>query len=155
VILSARGNVPLKKSLLGIERWKRQKKVAHMIGEGDNKAALGKGVLSRYGSDEGNGKKFFTQGEVLLDCLPGSLAPKMDELCQKVCDFIMFNLTNTWRRPMKIIEMAKKGRNRFCLAIGSWHPGIRYIRPITYIRNFVESTVLKTSRLRLQFKVGA
>jgi len=92
-------------------------------------------------SDEGNGQKFLRRAMYYSIAHPRSLAPKMASYAQKRygLHYVKTLNRNTWRRPMKLIEMAQKNLPKpgFGRCNSVWHPGILgYISPLTLYQEF-------------------
>jgi saccharopine dehydrogenase-like NADP-dependent oxidoreductase len=151
LILSAWGNVPLK-IFIGNRTLEKAEKVAHMIGEGTTKPSLAKAFcLSDMGLTK-EMEEIFTQGDVLLDCLPGSLAPKMASYAKKY-GLHYVNLTEYVAETNEIIEMAKNAETGFVLQSGLAPGYIDILAHYLYQEFCRKHSVNKVDKL--QFKVGA
>jgi len=151
LILSAWGNVPLK-IFIGNRTLGKAEKVAHMIGEGTTKPSLAKAFcLSDMGLTK-EMEEIFTQGDVLLDCLPGSLAPKMASYAKKY-GLHYVNLTEYVAETNEIIEMAKNAETGFVLQSGLAPGYIDILAHYLYQEFCRKHSVDKVDKM--QFKVGA
>ena len=151
LILSEWGNVPLK-IFIGNRTLEKAEKVAHWIGEGTTNPSVAKAFCL---SDMGLTKEMediFTQGDVLLDCLPGSLAPKMANYAKKF-GLHYVNLTEYVAETNEIIALAKNAETGFVLQSGL-APGYIDILAHHLFQEFCKKHhVDKVDKL--QFKVGA
>lgn len=151
LILSAWGNVPLK-IFIGNRTLEKAEKVAHWIGEGTtNPSAVKAFCLSDMGLTR-EMEEIFTQGDVLFDCLPGSLAPKMASYAKKF-GLHYVNLTEYVAETNEIIEMAKNAETAFVLQSGLAPGYIDILAHYLYQEFCRKHHVNKVDKL--QFKVGA
>ena len=97
-------------------------------------------------------KEILGQGDVLLDCLPGSLAPKMAKLA-KDFDLHYANLTEYVAETNEIMALAKDATRGFVLQTGL-APGYINILANHLFQQFCSD--FKVDQVdKLQFKVGA
>lgn len=97
-------------------------------------------------------KEILGQGDVLLDCLPGSLAPKMAKLA-KDFDLHYANLTEYVAETNKIMALAKDATRGFVLQTGL-APGYINILANHLFQQFCSD--FKVDKVdKLEFKVGA
>ena len=126
--------------------------VAKWIEEGTTKPCTVKSFhLPENGITE-EMKEIFNQGDIILDCLPGSLAPKMAQFSK---DFHMHyaNLTEYVEETNKIITLAKDAKTGFILQTGL-APGYIDLLANNLFQQFCkEFEVDKVDKL--EFKVGA
>ncbi|MCK0189345.1 saccharopine dehydrogenase C-terminal domain-containing protein [Arenibacter sp. F20364] len=151
LIMADWGNVPLK-IFIGNRTLERAEKVAHWIGEGTTNPGVAKAFwLSESGLTQ-EMEDIFTQGDVLLDCLPGSLAPKMASYAK---DFKMHyvNLTEYVAETNEIIALAKNAETGFVLQSGLAPGYINLLAHHLFQEFCIKHKVDKVDKL--QFKVGA
>ncbi len=126
--------------------------VAKWIEEGTTKPCTVKSFhLPENGITE-EMKEIFHQGDILLDCLPGSLAPKMAQFSK---DFHMHyaNLTEYVEETNKIITLAKDAKTGFVLQTGL-APGYIDLLANNLFQQFCKDFKVDKAD-KLEFKVGA
>ncbi|MEQ9582806.1 MAG: saccharopine dehydrogenase NADP-binding domain-containing protein, partial [Arenibacter sp.] len=116
LIMADWGTVPLK-IFIGNRTLEKAEKVADWIGKGSTDPGVAKGFCLSEAGLTNEMEDIFTQGDVLLDCLPGSLAPKMASYAK---DFKMHyvNLTEYVAETNEIIALAKNAETGFVLQSG-------------------------------------
>lgn len=151
LIMADWGNVPLK-IFIGNRRLEKAEKVAKWIGEGTTNPNVAKAFcLSEIGLTQ-EMEEIFKQGDVLLDCLPGSLAPKMATYA-KDYKLHYVNLTEYVAETNEIIALAKNAETGFVLQSGL-APGYINLLAHHLFQEFCRKhQVHKVDKL--QFKVGA
>jgi saccharopine dehydrogenase-like NADP-dependent oxidoreductase len=97
-------------------------------------------------------KRILKKADILLDCLPGSLAPKMARLARQY-GLHYANLTEYVAETEEIIEMAKDADTGFVLQTGL-APGLIDVLGHYLFQQFCE-TYQVTKADKLQLKVGA
>jgi saccharopine dehydrogenase-like NADP-dependent oxidoreductase len=143
--------VPLK-IFIGNRTLEKAEKVAKWIGEGTTNPGVAKAFcLSETGLTQ-EMEEIFKQGDVLLDCLPGSLAPKMATYAK---DFKLHyvNLTEYVAETNEIIALAKNAETGFVLQSGL-APGYINLLAHHLFQEFCRKHRVDTVD-KLQFKVGA
>ncbi|MEZ4969762.1 MAG: saccharopine dehydrogenase C-terminal domain-containing protein [Flavobacteriaceae bacterium] len=151
LIMADWGNVPIN-IFIGNRTLEKAEKVAHWIDKGtDNPGAVKAFCLSEKGLTK-EMEKIFTQGDVLLDCLPGSLAPKM-AMYAKDFKLHYVNLTEYVEETNKIIALAKNAETGFVLQSGL-APGYINVLAHHLFKEFCRKHQVKKVD-KLQFKVGA
>jgi len=151
LIMAHWGKVPLK-IFIGNRTLEKAKKVAKWIGEGTTKPGVARAFcLSETGLTK-EMEQIFNQGDVLLDCLPGSLAPKMATYAK---DFGMHyvNLTEYVAETNEIIALAKNAETGFVLQSGL-APGYINLLAHHLFQEFCRKHQVDKVE-KLQFKVGA
>lgn len=127
-------------------------KVAKWIEEGTTKPSVVKGFHLPENGLTDEMKEIFKQSDILLDCLPGSQAPKMAQFAK---DFHMHyaNLTEYVEETNKIMALAKDAKTGFVLQTGL-APGYIDLLANKLFQQFCkEFEVDKVDKL--EFKVGA
>ncbi len=137
---------------IGNRTLSKAQKVAKWIEEGTTKPCSVKAFhLPGEGLTE-EMKEILGQGDILLDCLPGNLAPKMARLAK---DFNLHyvNLTEHVAETREIMELAKDAKTGFVLQSGL-APGYINILANSLLQQFCyDFEVDKVDKLEL--KVGA
>ncbi|MGV8946973.1 MAG: saccharopine dehydrogenase family protein [Lutibacter sp.] len=126
--------------------------VAKWIEEGTTKPCTVKSFhLPENGITE-EMKEIFHQGDILLDCLPGSLAPKMAQFAK---DFHLHyaNLTEYVEETNKITTLAKDAKTGFVLQTGL-APGYIDLLANNLFQQFCKDFKVDKAD-KLEFKVGA
>lgn len=102
---------------IGDRTYSKTQKVAKWIKKGTTKPCIIKGFLLPEEGITDEIKEIFEQCDILLDCLPGSIAPKMAQLAK---DFNLHyaNLTEYVAETKKIVELAKDAKTGFVLQTG-------------------------------------
>jgi saccharopine dehydrogenase-like NADP-dependent oxidoreductase len=151
LIMADWGNVPLK-IFIGNRTLEKAEKVAKWIGEGTTNPDVAKAFcLSETGLTQ-EMEDIFKQGDVLLDCLPGSLAPKMATYA-KDYKLHYVNLTEYVAETNEIIALAKNAETGFVLQSGL-APGYINLLAHHLFQEFCRKHQVDTVD-KLQFKVGA
>lgn len=127
-------------------------KVAKWIEEGTTKPSVVKGfhLPENDVTDEMN--ELFNQSDILLDCLPGSQAPKMAQFAK---DFHMHyaNLTEYVEETNKVMALAKNAKTGFVLQTGLAPGYIDLLANKLFLQFCSDFEVNKVDKL--EFKVGA
>lgn len=137
---------------IGNRRLTKAQKVAKWIEDGNTKNCQAKGFLLPEEGFSDEMKDVFENGDILLDCLPGSLAPKMAQFAK---DFHLHyaNLTEYVAETNDIIALANKAQTGFVLQTGL-APGyidvLAHKLFLDFCKNYKVNTVEK-----LELKVGA
>ncbi len=97
-------------------------------------------------------KTILSKGDIILDCLPGSLAPKIARLAKEY-QLHYANLTEYVAETDEIIEMAKNSKTGFVLQSGL-APGYINILANGLFKQFCEDHNVEKAA-KLEFKVGA
>lgn len=127
-------------------------KVAKWIEEGTTKPSIVKSFHLPENGITDEMKELFHQGDIILDCLPGSQAPKIAQFAK---DFHMHyaNLTEYVEETNKIMALAKDAKTGFVLQTGL-APGYIDLLANKLFQQFCkEFEVDKVDKL--EFKVGA
>jgi len=127
-------------------------KVARWIEEGTTKPSKVNAFHLSFDSVTDEMKTILGQGDILLDCLPGKLAPKMAQLAK---DYHLHyaNLTEYVAETEEIINLAKDASTGFVLQTGL-APGYIDLLATAIFKQFChEFKVNKADKL--EFKVGA
>ncbi|MDY7394854.1 saccharopine dehydrogenase C-terminal domain-containing protein [Aureibaculum sp. 2210JD6-5] len=137
---------------IGNRTLSKAQKVAKWIEEGTTKNY--KVIPFHLDSDEitEEMKAIFTDGDALLDCLPGKLAPKMASYAK---DFNLYyaNLTEYVSETNQIIDLAKDANTGFVLQTGL-APGYIDVLANFMFQQFCNQYKVDTVDI-LEFKVGA
>ncbi|MDL5514654.1 saccharopine dehydrogenase C-terminal domain-containing protein [Arenibacter sp. M-2] len=151
LLLSEWSNVPIR-IFIGNRRLEKAEMVAKWIGEGTTDPLVAQAFCL---SDRGLTKEMeeiFAEGDVLLDCLPGSLAPKMAGYAKKY-GLHYVNLTEYVAETNEIMALAKNAETGFVLQSGL-APGY-----IDILAHYLYQEFCRKYRVdkgdKLQFKVGA
>jgi len=137
---------------IGNRTLSKAQKVAQWIEDGTTKSCF---VKSFYLSDQGltnEMKEIFNQGDIILDCLPGSQAPTIARYAK---DYNMHyaNLTEYIAETREIILMAKDATTGYILQTGL-APGYIDVLANHLFKEFCND--FKISKVdTLEFKVGA
>ncbi|PXX25028.1 saccharopine dehydrogenase family protein [Arenibacter sp. ARW7G5Y1] len=151
LLLSEWSNVPIR-IFIGNRRLEKAEMVAKWIGEGTTDPLVAQAFCL---SDRGLTKEMeeiFEQGDVLLDCLPGSLAPKMAGYAKKY-GLHYVNLTEYVAETNEIMALAKNAETGFVLQSGLAPGYIDILAHYLYQEFCRKYHVDKVDKL--QFKVGA
>ncbi len=151
LLLSEWSNVPIR-IFIGNRRLEKAEMVAKWIGEGTTDPLVAQAFCL---SDRGLTKEMeeiFAQGDVLLDCLPGSLAPKMAGYAKKY-GLHYVNLTEYVAETNEIMALAKNAETGFVLQSGLAPGYIDILAHYLYQEFCRKYHVDKVDKL--QFKVGA
>jgi len=137
---------------IGNRTLSKAEKVARWIAEGTTKPCS---VKAFHLPEEGltkEMKEILGQGHVLLDCLPGSLAPKIAQLAK---DFHLHyaNLTEYVAETTKIMALAKDATTGFVLQTGLAPGYINILANLLFQQFCSDFQVDKVDKL--EFKVGA
>lgn len=123
------------------------------IEEGSNKKDSVKTFLmSKDGTIDSEFQQILENGDIILDCLPGKLAPRMAELCVKY-NLHYANLTEYVAETNEIMEIAKNAKTGFVLQTGV-APGFVNILGNYLYQDFQEKFGVDTLDL-MEMKVGA
>jgi len=151
LLLSEWSNVPIR-IFIGNRRLEKAEMVAKWIGEGTTDPLVAQAFCL---SDRGLTKEMeeiFAEGDVLLDCLPGSLAPKMAGYAKKY-GLHYVNLTEYVAETNEIMALAKNAETGFVLQSGLAPGYIDILAHYLYQEFCRKYHVDKVDKL--QFKVGA
>ncbi len=137
---------------IGNRTLSKAQKLALWIEEGTEKECSVKAFhLQEEGISE-EMKTILSEGDIILDCLPGSLAPKIARLAKEY-QLHYANLTEYVAETDEIIEMAKNSKTGFILQSGL-APGYIDILANGLFQQFcVDNKIEKADKL--EFKVGA
>ncbi|WP_111709961.1 saccharopine dehydrogenase family protein [Lutibacter citreus] len=127
-------------------------KVAKWIKEGTNKPCFIKGFHLPEEGITNEMEEIMQQSDILLDCLPGSLAPKMAQF-SKTFQLHYANLTEYVAETEKIKELAKDAKTGFVLQTGLAPGYINLLANLLYKQFCNDFEVVKVDKL--EFKVGA
>jgi len=137
---------------IGNRTLEKAQKVAKWIEKGTTKSCTVIPFLLEAEAISDEMKGIFEKGDALLDCLPGSLAPKMAQFA-KDFDLYYANLTEYVAETDQIINLAKNANTGFVLQTGL-APGY-----INVIANYIFQQFCKDFEVEkadtLEFKVGA
>ena len=137
---------------IGNRRLSKAQGVARWIEEGSTKNCQAKGFLLPEEGLPDEMKNIFENGDILLDCLPGCLAPKMAQFA-KAFHLHYANLTEHVAETNEIIALANNAKTGFVLQTGL-APGyidvLAHKLFLDFCKNYKVNTVDK-----LEFKVGA
>ncbi len=127
-------------------------KVAKWIEEGTTKPSVVNGFHLPENGLTDEMKEIFNQCDILLDCLPGSQAPKMAQFAK---DFHMYyaNLTEYVEETNKIMALAKGAKTGFLLQTGLAPGYIDLLANKLFQQFCLDFKVEKVDKL--EFKVGA
>lgn len=137
---------------IGNRTLSNAQKVAQWIEEGSTKKGEIKAFLLPENELTDEMQKIFFKGDIILDCLPGSQAPKMAQIAK---DFGMHyaNLTEYVAETEKIMELASNAKTGFVLQTGL-APGYIDLLAHGLFQEFCSDFgVHKVDKL--EFKVGA
>jgi saccharopine dehydrogenase-like NADP-dependent oxidoreductase len=137
---------------IGNRTLSNAQKVAQWIEEGSTKKGEIKAFLLPENGLTDEMQKIFFKGDIILDCLPGSQAPKMAQIAK---DFGMHyaNLTEYVAETEKIMELASNAKTGFVLQTGL-APGYIDLLAHGLFQEFCSDFgVNKVDKL--EFKVGA
>jgi len=137
---------------IGNRTLSKAKKVADWMKDGTTKQCS---VIGFHLVEEGiteEMKTIFNQSDILLDCLPGSLAPKMAQFAK---DFNLHyaNLTEYVAETEQIKKIAKNAKTGFVLQTGL-APGYIDVLANGLFQNFCNNFEVKKVD-KIEFKVGA
>jgi saccharopine dehydrogenase-like NADP-dependent oxidoreductase len=127
-------------------------KVARWIEEGSTKKGEIKAFLLPENGHTDEMQELFFKGDIILDCLPGSQAPKIAQFAK---DFGMHyaNLTEYVAETEKIMELASDAKTGFVLQTGL-APGYIDLLAHGLFQEFCDDFDVHTVD-KLEFKVGA
>jgi saccharopine dehydrogenase-like NADP-dependent oxidoreductase len=127
-------------------------KVARWIEEGSTKKGEIKAFLLPENGHTDEMQELFFKGDIILDCLPGSQAPKIAQFAK---DFGMHyaNLTEYVAETEKIMELASDAKTGFVLQTGI-APGYIDLLAHGLFQEFCDDFDVHTVD-KLEFKVGA
>lgn len=137
---------------IGNRRLSKAQRVAKWIEEGNSKNCQAKGFLLPEEGLPDEMKDILENGDILLDCLPGSLAPKMAQIAK---DFHLHyaNLTEYVAETNDIISLANNAKTGFVLQTGL-APGYIDVLAHKLFLDFCKNHKVNTVD-KLEFKVGA
>lgn len=137
---------------IGNRTLEKAQRVAQWIQDGTTKTCKVVPFLLDTTTITNEMKGIFEKGDALLDCLPGSLAPKMAQFA-KDFDLYYANLTEYVAETDQIIELAKNANTGFVLQTGL-APGYINVLANHLFQEFCKDfDVEKVDTL--EFKVGA
>ncbi len=151
LILAEWSNVPLQ-IYIGNRTLEKAQKVVKWIEEGTGRALEVRAFTLSEGEPTKEMQRVFSQGDVLLDCLPGSLAPKMAAYAREY-KLHYVNLTEYVAETNEIIQLAKNAETGFILQSGLAPGYIDLLAHHLYQEFCANHGVDKVERL--EFKVGA
>ncbi len=137
---------------IGNRTLSKAQKVAKWIEDGTTKSVTIYPFLLQENGISAEMETIFEKGDVLLDCLPGSLAPKMAQFAK---DFQLHyaNLTEYVAETNAIVKLAKDAKTGFVLQTGL-APGYINVLANHLFQNFC--TDFQVNRVdTLEMKVGA
>ena len=137
---------------IGNRRLSKAQRVAKWIEDGNTKNCQTKGFLLPEEGLPDEMKDILENGDILLDCLPGSLAPKMAQIAK---DFHLHyaNLTEYVAETDEIIALASNAKTGFVLQTGL-APGYIDVLAHKLFLDFCKNHKVNTVD-KLEFKVGA
>ncbi len=137
---------------IGNRTLSKARKVARWIEEGSTKKAEIKAFLLPENDNTDEMQELFLKGDIILDCLPGSQAPKIAQFAK---DFGMHyaNLTEYVDETEKIMKLASDAKTGFVLQTGL-APGYIDLLAHGLFQQFC-SDYRVNSVHTLEFKVGA
>ena len=137
---------------IGNRRLSKAQRVAKWIEDGNTKNCRAKGFLLPEEGLPDEMKDILENGDILLDCLPGSIAPKMAQIAK---DFHLHyaNLTEYVAETNEIIALAKNAKTGFVLQTGL-APGYIDVLAHKLFLDFCKDHKVSTVD-KLEFKVGA
>lgn len=137
---------------LGNRTLEKAQKVAQWIQQGSTKSCTVIPFLMDANAITDEMKEIFEKSDALLDCLPGSLAPKMAQFAN---DYGLFyaNLTEYVAETEQIQELAKNSNTGFVLQTGL-APGYINVLANHLFQEFCKDFEVNTVSV-LEFKVGA
>lgn len=150
-LLLAEWSIVVPTIYIGNRTLSKAEKVSQWILQGTTKSCE---IQAFHLSEEVNPqmKEIFQKGDILLDCLPGSLAPKM-ALIAKENNLHYANLTEYVSETNEIIALAKDAPSGFVLQTGL-APGYIDVLANKLFQDFCkEFNVTKVDKI--EFKVGA
>lgn len=150
-LLLAEWSIVVPTIYIGNRTLSKAEKVSQWILQGTTKSCE---IQAFHLSEEINPqmKEIFQKGDILLDCLPGSLAPKM-ALIAKENNLHYANLTEYVSETNEIIALAKDAPSGFVLQTGL-APGYIDVLANKLFQDFCkEFNVTKVDKI--EFKVGA
>lgn len=137
---------------IGNRTLSKAQKVAKWIEEGTTKSSSVQGFHLPENDLTDEMKKIFHQSDILLDCLPGSQAPRMAQFA-KDFDMHYANLTEYVDETNKIMELAKDAKTGFVLQSGL-APGYIDLLAHKLFQQFCKDFKVDKAN-KLEFKVGA
>ncbi|WP_242084937.1 saccharopine dehydrogenase family protein [Aestuariivivens sediminis] len=137
---------------IGNRTLKKAQKIVKWVKNGTTKSCS---IIAFHLPEEGvpnRMKNILIKGDILLDCLPGSMAPKLAKLAK---DFHLHyaNLTEYVAETNKIMELAKNADTGFILQTGL-APGYINVLGHYLFQNFCKDFKVKKVD-KLELKVGA
>ncbi|MBT8385318.1 MAG: saccharopine dehydrogenase NADP-binding domain-containing protein, partial [Bacteroidia bacterium] len=137
---------------IGNRRLSKAQRVAKWIEVGNTKDCQAKGFLLPEEGLPDEMKDILENGDILLDCLPGSLAPKMAQIAK---DFHLHyaNLTEYVAETNEIVTLANNAKTGFVLQTGL-APGYIDVLAHKLFLDFCKNHKVNTVD-KLEFKVGA
>ena len=137
---------------IGNRRLSKAQRVAKWIEDGNTKDCQAKGFHLPEEGFPDEMKNILENGDILLDCLPGSLAPKMAQIAK---DFHLHyaNLTEYVAETNEIIALANNAKTGFVLQTGL-APGYIDVLAHKLFLDFCKNHKVNTVD-KLEFKVGA
>ncbi len=151
LILAQWSKVPVQ-IYIGNRTLEKAKKVARWIEEGTGRSALVEAFTLSEGEPTKEMQTILNQGDVLLDCLPGSLAPRMAGYATEF-GLHYVNLTEYVAETNEIVQLAKNAETGFVLQSGLAPGYIDLLAHHLYQEFCAKHGVDKVERL--EFKVGA
>lgn len=130
----------------------KAQRVADWIKKGSNKDCEVKGFHLDSDKPSDEMKSIFEKGNALLDCLPGSLAPKMAGFCKEY-NMHYANLTEYVAETEEINKLAKNAKTGFVLQTGL-APGYINVLANGLFQQFCEDYGVDKAD-KLEMKVGA
>ncbi|APG60333.1 saccharopine dehydrogenase family protein [Christiangramia salexigens] len=137
---------------IGNRTLSRADKMAKWIMEGTSKIPEIETFQLDFDGIRDEAQKIFKKADILLDCLPGSLAPKMAQIARKY-GLHYANLTEYVAETDEIIGIAKDAETGFILQTGL-APGYIDVLGNYLFQKFCEKYRVKIAD-KLQLKVGA
>lgn len=137
---------------IGDRTHSKAKKVAQWIQEGTTKSGFVKDFHLAENGLTDEMKKILLQGEIILDCLPGSQAPRIAQFAK---DYKLHyaNLTEYVSETEEIIALAKDAKTGFLLQNGLAPGYINLLANGLFQQFCIDFEVDKVDKL--EFKVGA
>ncbi|QED36641.1 saccharopine dehydrogenase [Antarcticibacterium arcticum] len=137
---------------IGNRTLSRARDVANWIQEGTSKKCEVQSFSLSPGEVTTEMEEIFQKSDIILDCLPGGLAP---EIAAMALDYNLHyvNLTEYVSETNEIIEMAKNAQTGFALQTGL-APGYINILAHSLYRDFCKDFDVEVAG-KLEFKVGA
>ncbi len=137
---------------IGNRTLAKARKVAKWIENGCSKAVKVHAFKLDAGNLTGEMKAIFNQADMLLDCLPGAMAPKMAHFAREY-QMHYANLTEYVAETEEIKALAKRAKTAFVLQTGL-APGYINVLAHGLFRNFCADFGVEKAD-KVHFKVGA